>query len=262
MPAGSGLARTRSRCPQHQLPTPSRPPHPRCSHGRGSYGTCGTAPSPAAPGAASPPCSPMAPGRHPRPGTLAQEGLGTRLAPPAWPAAHGQEVAAEVEGRLFMLFFLYKSGWGWTIADRTSCVCCVLITGAATRTNTAAPRPERERARGAAGRHPHAVPTQNSHGALKRRGRSYTSLGTWEGAACPGWPPAPQARSKTAAAPILPPHWSGTFRQPPPLVPRWRGWLGVGGGAQAWQGWWPSSQEGAVSTLGTSGACSGVFETS
>lgn len=45
------------------------------------------------------------------------------------PAAHSQEVTAEVEGRLFMLFFLYKSGRGWTIPDRTSCVCCVLITG-------------------------------------------------------------------------------------------------------------------------------------
>lgn len=132
--------------------SPSHPPHPLCGDGHSSYGTCDVPVSPAVPGAAPPPCSPMAPGAipaclpwlwqawasasHPRHGRL--------------PAAHRQEVAAEVEGWLFMLFFLYKSGRGWTIPDRTSCVCCALITGAARRTNTAAPRPEGERGHGAA----------------------------------------------------------------------------------------------------------------
>lgn len=77
------------------------------------------------------------------------------------PAAHRQEVTAEVEGWLFMLFFLYKSGRGWTIPDRTSCVCCALITGAARRTNTAAACPE---GRGAVGRHPHPVPARPQDG--------------------------------------------------------------------------------------------------
>lgn len=52
-------------------------------------------------------------------------------------AAGRQEVPLAVEGRLFMLFFLYKSGLEWTIPDRTSCVCCSLITSSENRTNTA-----------------------------------------------------------------------------------------------------------------------------
>lgn len=104
----------------------------------------------------------------------------TRSWAPSWhpphgrpPAAHRQEVAAEVEGRLFMLFFLYKSGRGWTIPDRTSCVCCVLITGRCEENKHGCRRPRGERGCG-------AVPPRRACQA-PRWGAQHSAPGLWGG---------------------------------------------------------------------------------
>lgn len=149
------------------------------------------------------------------------------------PAAHRQEVAAEVEGRLFMLFFLYKSGRGWTIPDRTSCVCCALITGAARRTNTAALRPEGERGRGAAPLHRAHWGWPRGAEMGRRQPRIPGDTGR-ERAARLRSLPAPHTRPKMAAAPHPPASLAwGTFRQPPPqppLAPPQRGRMGGASG--------------------------------
>lgn len=89
------------------------------------------------------------------------------------PAAHRQEVTAEVEGRLFMLFFLYKSGRGWTIPDRTSCVCCELITGRCEENKHGRRRHRGERGCGAAPPYPACQGP--------RWGAQSSALGLWGG---------------------------------------------------------------------------------
>lgn len=136
-------------------------------------------PCPATPGPAAPSRCPRCP-RCPQHGQLL--------------AVHRQEVAAEVEGRLFMLFFLYKSGRGWTIPDRTSCVCCELIT---------APRGEQTRPpRGGEG-HGAGPPRRAHHG-----GEAATSpWGHGEGQGCwPRLPPEPHTRPEMGGTHPTPPH--------------------------------------------------------
>lgn len=125
-----------------------------------------------------------------------------------------------------MLFFLYKSGRGWTIPDRTSCACCELITGAARRTNTAAPR-----GRGGHGAGPpHRAHRGRPRGADTERRQPRVPGDTGrDRAARPGSLMSLTPGLRWVGPAALPPH-RGTFWQlplQPPLIPPRRGTLGT-----------------------------------
>lgn len=152
-----------------------------------------------------------------------------------------------MEGRLFMLFFLYKSGRGWTIPDRTSCVCCELITGLGEENKHG--RPEGERGGGAGP--PRRAHPGRARGADTERRQPRVLGDTGRGQGCwPGLPPEPHCRPGMGG---MHPTALGHILGAPPAAtchPPSKGGTGDPHSlslsphhlCQACQGWWPPPQ--------------------